>query len=32
MEDPHDIKLFNKLKHHYKLNIEELPDDIHKYL
>jgi superfamily II DNA/RNA helicase len=32
MEDPYDIKLFNKLKHHYKLNIEELPDDIHKYL
>jgi superfamily II DNA/RNA helicase len=32
MEDPYDIKLFNKLKHHYKLNIQELPDNIHTYL
>ena len=32
MDDPSDIKLFNKLKHHYRLNIQELPDNIHKYL
>jgi superfamily II DNA/RNA helicase len=32
MDDPPDVKLFNKLKYHYKLNIQELPDNIEKYL
>ncbi len=32
MEDPIDVKLYNKLKYHYRLNIEELPDNIQKYL
>ena len=32
MEDPSDVKLFNKLKYHYKINIQELPENIQKYL
>ena len=32
MEDPTDVKLFNKLKYHYKMNIQELPENIQKYL
>jgi superfamily II DNA/RNA helicase len=32
LEDPYDAKIFNKLKHHYKLNINELPENIQKYL
>lgn len=32
MEDPSDVKLFNKLKYHYKININELPENIEKYL
>ena len=32
MDDPSDLKLFNKMKHHYKINIEELPDNIDKLL
>ena len=32
MEDPSDVKLFNKLKYHYKINIKELPENIQKYL
>lgn len=32
MEDPSDVKLFNKLKFHYKINIQELPENIEKYL
>lgn len=32
MEDPADVKLFNKLKYHFKMNIQELPENIQKYL
>ncbi len=32
MEDSVDFKLFNKLKHFYKIKIDELPDNIQKYL
>jgi superfamily II DNA/RNA helicase len=32
MEDPSDVKLFNKLKFHYRMNINELPENIQKYL
>jgi len=32
MEDPTDNKLFGKLKNFYKMNINELPDNIQKYL
>lgn len=32
MDDPSDLKIFNKMKHHYKINIEELPDNIDKLL
>jgi superfamily II DNA/RNA helicase len=32
MEDPSDVKLFNKFKYHYKINIKELPENIQKYL
>ncbi len=32
MEDPSDVKLFNKLKFHYKINIQELPENIEQYL
>ena len=32
MEDPADMKMFNRFKHFYKLNIKELPDNIQKYL
>jgi superfamily II DNA/RNA helicase len=31
-QDPIDIKIFNKLKHFYKMNIDEMPDSIDKYL
>jgi superfamily II DNA/RNA helicase len=31
-QDPIDIKIFNKLKHFYKMNISEMPDSIDKYL
>ena len=32
MEDPGDVKTFNKMKHFYKMNIEELPDNVDKLL
>ena len=32
MDDPSDLKIFTKMKHHYKINIEELPDNIDKLL
>ena len=32
MEDPSDVKLFNKLKYHYKMNIKELPENIQNFL
>jgi superfamily II DNA/RNA helicase len=32
MEEPADMKMFNRFKHFYKLNIKELPDNIQKYL
>jgi hypothetical protein len=32
MEDASDNKLFNKMKYHYKMKIDELPDNIEKYL
>lgn len=32
MEEPLDLKLFNKMIYFYKLNIKELPVDINKYL
>lgn len=32
MEDPVDVKSLNKMKHFYKLNVRELPDDIDTYL
>ena len=32
MEDPIDVKVFNKMKHFYSLTINELPVDIEKYL
>jgi len=32
MEDPMDIKNLNKMKHFYKINIDELPDNIKDYL
>ncbi len=32
MEEPPDVKLFNKLKYHFKMNIQELPENIQKYL
>jgi translation initiation factor 4A len=32
MDDPNDLKLLNKLKNFYKINIKELPEDIEKYL
>jgi superfamily II DNA/RNA helicase len=28
MEDQNDVKLLNKMKHHFKLNINEIPDNI----
>ena len=28
MEDNNDVKLLNKMKHHYKLNINEIPDNV----
>lgn len=31
-EDQSDLKLLNKLKNYYQINIKELPDDIEKYL
>ena len=30
--DQSDIKIFNKLKHYYNMNIKEMPDCIEKYL
>jgi superfamily II DNA/RNA helicase len=32
MDDPSDTKLFNRLKYHYKIKIEELPDTIDQLL
>ena len=32
MEEPADVKIFSKMKHYYKININELPDNIDKYL
>ncbi len=32
MEEPADMKMFNRFKHFYRLNIKELPDNIQKYL
>ena len=32
MEEPSDVKIFTKMKHFYKININELPDNIDKYL
>jgi superfamily II DNA/RNA helicase len=32
MEDPTDLKLFDRLKNYYRINIKELPDNIQKYL
>jgi len=32
MSDAMDVKTFNKMKHFYKMNIKELPDNIEKYL
>lgn len=32
MTDAMDVKTFNKMKHFYKMNIKELPDNIEKYL
>jgi len=32
MQDPSDTKQFNKLKNHYDLNINELPEDVDKYI
>jgi superfamily II DNA/RNA helicase len=32
MEDASDNKLFNKMKYHYKIKIDELPENIDKYL
>jgi superfamily II DNA/RNA helicase len=32
MDDVSDNKLFNKMKYHYKIKIDELPDNIEKYL
>jgi len=32
MEDKSDVQLLNKLKHHYKLNIEEIPENINEYI
>ena len=32
MDDVSDSKLFNKMKYHYKIKIDELPDNIEKYL
>jgi superfamily II DNA/RNA helicase len=32
MEEPSDIKIFTKMKQHYKININELPENIDKYL
>ena len=32
MSDPYDNKLFNRLRNYYRINIEELPENIHTYL
>ena len=32
MSDPYDNKLFNRLRNFYRINIEELPENIHTYL
>jgi len=32
MSDPTDIKIFNKMKHFYKMNIKEMPESIEDYL
>jgi len=32
MEDASDSKLFNKMKYHYRIKIDELPENIEKYL
>ena len=32
MEEPADMKMFNRFKNFYRLNIKELPDNIQKYL
>jgi superfamily II DNA/RNA helicase len=32
MDDVSDNKLFNKMKYHYKIKIDQMPDNIEKYL
>jgi superfamily II DNA/RNA helicase len=32
MDEPGDVKTFNKMKHYYKMNIDELPDNVDKLL
>ena len=32
MQDPTDTKTFNKMKHFYKMNIKEMPENIEIYL
>ena len=32
LSDPTDVKTFNKMKHFYKMDIKELPDNIDKFL
>lgn len=32
MNDPKDVKVFNKMKHFYSLNIKEMPTDLEKYI
>ncbi len=32
MNDPTDVKTFNKMKHFYKMDIKEMPESIEKYL
>jgi hypothetical protein len=32
MTDPVDVKTFNKMKHFYKIDISEMPENINDYL
>ena len=32
MNNSNDIRIFNRLKHVYKINIQELPESFEKYL
>ena len=32
MMDPSDTRLLNKMKHSYKIDINEIPDNINEYL